>query len=183
MSETQTSNYEMMVILYPDLGEKETEKALDNVRELITSNGGKITAEDIWGIREFAYTIKKYDQGFYAVLNFEMPKSAVKELDKPLNIDQTVIRYLVTSLPDSYKLTTLAEYEEQWAAAEEEEKQEKAKKAKSKPQPKAAAPKKAAAKKEEKPKKAAEKEEDSKSKLEDVDEKLKNIINDPDISL
>lgn len=202
-----TSLYEIMVILSPDLGEEKTKKELDEVRELITSNGGKITFEDIWGVREFAYTIKKYDEGYYAVINFELVPKKLKELETPLNLSQKVLRYLVTKAPKNYTPITLEEYQEM--AKKEDVEAEKAKNESKKglprPAPKTIESKKVEPKveaKKEKPK-SEEVKEESKSeevkeepkeavpakekaedaKLDEVDEKLKSIINDPDITL
>lgn len=187
-------NYEIMFILAPDLGEAGTKSELDEVRTLITSNKGKITHEDIWGLRDLAYRIKKHDQGFYAVFNFQMEGVAVKALDKPLNINQKVLRFLVVTTPKNYEFKTLEalEAEKLPAVDEIEEAKRVAKAARAaesarrnerperteRPKPEVKVEKAV----EEKPPKKEEKEV-KKPKLEDLDEKLKNIINDPDISL
>lgn len=180
-------NYEIIFILAPGLGEAGTKSELDTVRELITSNKGKIVHEDIWGIRDLAYRIGKHDQGYYAVFNFKMETRSVKELDKPLNINQSVLRFLVIKTPSSYEFKTLEDFEAEKLPDVESEEIKKAAKAKSearaergKPveRPKVEKPVEVPA---EKPKK--EEKEIKKPKLEDLDEKLKNIINDPDISL
>ena len=60
MSEEKSSQkYEIMVLLLPDLGEKATEDALNEVRNLLKEHDGEIYHEDIWGVRDLAYTIKK----------------------------------------------------------------------------------------------------------------------------
>ncbi len=199
-SKSEQTSYEIMVMLLPDLGEKQTESALDEVRELITSNGGKITHEDIWGVRDLAFKIRKQDQGFYAVFNFTMDAGNVREISAPLNINQEVMRYLITKTPAHYEFKTLEDYtkeaEEAKKAAEAAKKEEEEKKAK--PVKKVSKPKeeekvekkveekvekKAEEKEEVKESKPTKKSEDNKSKLDEVDEKLKSIIDDPDITL
>ena len=184
-------NYEIMFILAPDLGEAGTKSELEEVRSLITSNKGKITHEDIWGIRELAYRIKKHDQGFYAVFNFHMETSGVKELDKPLNINQKVLRFLVVKTPKNYEFKTLEDLEAEKLPAVDEAEEAKrvakaaraAESARRNERPERKKPEVKVEKAvEEKPAKKEEKE-IKKPKLEDLDEKLKNIINDPDISL
>lgn len=182
----------MMVILSPDLGEKKTSEELDQIRTMITSTGGEILNEDLHGIRPFAYRIKKYDEGYYAVLNFNMEGEKVKEFEKEYNINQAILRYLITKTPKHYSFKTLAEYDaDAEKAAKDKEAEAAAKKEESsrpparKPAPKPAA--KPVVVKEEKPavKEEAKEEpkEEPKEKLEKVDEKLKSIIDDPDITL
>lgn len=195
MENLETSKYEIMVIILPELGEEATKKEIDVVRSLITENGGEITHEDMWGEREFAYKIRKQEQGFYFVFNFSMESNKVKNLEDPLNLNQKVLRYLILSLPKHYEIKTLENYEKEAAEEKKEEEKKKAEKIKEKTPRKAPVkPRVKIEKKEEKPSKplSEEKEEiapkkkekkTSASKLSEVDEKLKNIINDPDISL
>ena len=80
MDNTENSKYEIMVILLPDLGEEGSKKELDEIRSLITENEGEIYHEDVWGIRDFAYKMKKQEQGFYAVFNFTLGPEKVRKM-------------------------------------------------------------------------------------------------------
>ncbi len=193
-------------MLFPDLGEKATQETLHEIKEVISSFDGKIFHEDVWGIRELAYTIRKQDEAYYIVWNMDFPGEKISEFEKMLNIHQAVMRYMMTKTAASHQIKTLKEYELEKEAAEQEakEKAEEAEKEKNKrhpapterpkPKPMEARPVKKAepVKEEAKEEKKAEKEEPKattpKAKpeaknLEDVDAKLKSIIDDPDISL
>lgn len=131
MTETSFPKYEIMLILQPDLCEEKTNGVLKEMKELITEAGGKVTHEDLWGLREMAYTIKKQKQGFYIVLNFTADPIKVKDFEKQLNIHQGVLRYLIQKTPKNYEIKTLAEYEEiakEEALKAQEEAKEKAEK-------------------------------------------------------
>ena len=207
------NKYELMLIFVSDLGEATIEKELEEIEKQIKSDGGDIFNKDIWGNRDLAYRIRKHGQGFYIVLNLNLPPSKISEFEKSLNINQAVIRFLLTRLPLNYTLRTFSEYQaeaEEAAkkAAEARKVKEEEKMAKKKnmpharPKPVAEAPRVEKVEKvkavpveekaeekpveeEEAPKKAKKVADKAteKSKLEEVDEKLKNIINDPDISL
>ncbi|MDD3861328.1 MAG: 30S ribosomal protein S6 [Candidatus Gracilibacteria bacterium] len=203
MTETQFPKYEIMLILRPDLGEEKTNSILEEVRDLISKADGKVVHEDIWGVRDLAYKIKKQSQGFYAVISFTADPAKVKTFEHHLNIHQEVIRYLVQKNPKNYEMVTLAKYEE--IAKEEElkvqqEAKEKAEKAESsrpaprryekpvkkeKPAEKEVKEEKTKAEKVEEKEEKVEKPKAKKqaSNLEDVDAKLKSIIDDPDIKL
>lgn len=194
------TSYEMMVILSPDLGEQKTSEQLSQIRDTIKSSGGEILNEDLHGIRQFAYRIKKFDEGYYVIFNFNMEGEKVKHFESEFNINQAVLRYLISKTPKHYSFKTLAEYDDEVEKAAKEKEAEKAARRQKQNRP---APKKAAVKpaeKAEKPVKsekikeekkaipveepAKEKEPaESKEKLEKVDEKLKSIIDDPDIKL
>ncbi len=140
MSETaieNLTNYELMLILPPNLGEESSLKELAEIKKLITSGGGDIYHEDIWGLREFAYKIKKYNEGFYIVLNFKAEGSKILELEKEFNLNQKVIRYLMIKTPKQYELKTLEEYQEEAKKAKAEAEERKKEKEKSRTKPKA----------------------------------------------
>lgn len=140
MSETaieNLTNYELMLILPPNLGEESSLKELAEIKKLITSGGGDIYHEDIWGLREFAYKIKKYNEGFYIVLNFKAEGSKILELEKEFNLNQKVIRYLMIKTPKQYELKTLEEYQEEAKKAKAEAEESKKEKEKSRTKPKA----------------------------------------------
>lgn len=199
-NDVRVEKYELMTIFFTDLGESGIKKELDEIKEHLTSNSGEIFHEDIWGMRDLAYTIKKQTEGFYVVLNFTYPTEKISELEKSLNINPAVIRYLIVKTPINYTVKTLAEYdaeEEKMAKEEEAKKAEKEEKRSPMPakkvmkptkeEPKAPKVEKVEPKKEEKeveeekPAKKAKKE--TKSSLDEFDQKLKSIIDDPDITL
>lgn len=154
--------YELMLMLLPDLGEKALSNSISEIKDLLNNFGGKIFQEDVWGVKDLAYRIKKQDQGYYLVWNLELPGSAVSELEKNLNINQSVLRYLLLKTPKHYTFKTLAQYEEEAEQAALEAAKETSEKSQ-----------------EEAPKPSAKK---TKSK-EDTSDKLASIIDDPDISL
>lgn len=206
MKNTHSENaksYELMVIVDPDIGEIAIKSRLDKIRSDIASANGEITHEEIWGLRDLAYSIKKRDRGFYAVIDFMYEPENVKVMDKVLRLETDVLRHLIVLLPDNYEPKNYQAEEE----AEKLEREEKAKDKKERPmplvprrktetviaqpvkvEPKApeAAPVKAEkAKKseEEAPKKAAKKKDEPKQQsLEDIDAKLSSIIENPDIN-
>lgn len=189
------NNYEIMLMLFPDMGEKATNETIHEIKDVIGSFHGEIFHEDVWGIRDLAFTIKKQDQGYYIVWNLKLPGEAISELEKILNIHQAVMRYLVTKTPVNYEMKTLEQYDAEREEAEKEakKKREEAEKEKSaprpevkveKPKPRIEAAVKSTPKAEPKKAEAAPKAPKEEAKnLEDVDAKLKSIIDDPDISL
>jgi len=122
------THYEVMVILKPDLNQKQSKEALDRMRTHITSQGGKILHEDIWGKKEFAYTMKKFNEGFYAIFYFEMEEDKTLELRAELGLDQTVIREMITKFPKKLAFADYLQKEKEINVELEKEEEEKQKK-------------------------------------------------------
>lgn len=88
------NQYEIAVLYHPDL-EVDLSKAEEKVTNIITSNGGKVTATDNWGKRKLAYPIKKQEHGVYVFYTVEMPGESVNKVEATLNITDEVVRYLI----------------------------------------------------------------------------------------
>ncbi len=88
-------DYELVVLLHPDL-EINLDKPLKKVTDIVTSNGGKITKQDIWGKRKLAYPIQKENFAVYVYLEIQLPPEAVAKVEGLYNITDEVIRYLIT---------------------------------------------------------------------------------------
>ena len=87
-----THQYELMVILDPEIDERTVAPSLDKFLKVITTDGGSIDKVDIWGKRRLAYEIQKKTEGIYAVVNFTATSAATNELDRQLNLSELVMR-------------------------------------------------------------------------------------------
>ena len=84
-------HYELMVILDPDLEERTIAPSLDRFLTVVTKAGGTVKTE-IWGRRRMAYEINKHPEGIYAVVDLQANPAAVQELDRQLNLNESVLR-------------------------------------------------------------------------------------------
>jgi small subunit ribosomal protein S6 len=85
-------HYEVMVILDPSLEERTIAPSLDQFLTVVKSDGGSVENVDIWGRRRLAYEIDKHAEGIYAVIDLHANPAAVKELDRQLNLNESVLR-------------------------------------------------------------------------------------------
>jgi small subunit ribosomal protein S6 len=81
-----------MVILDPSLEERTVEPSLDKYLNVIRKDGGSVESVDVWGKRRLAYEIKKQAEGIYAVINLTAEPATVKELDRQLGLNDSVLR-------------------------------------------------------------------------------------------
>ena len=87
-----THQYELMVILTPEIDERTVAPSLDKFLKVITNDGGSIDKIDIWGKRRLAYEIQKKTEGIYAVVNFTATSAATQELDRQLGLSEQIMR-------------------------------------------------------------------------------------------
>jgi small subunit ribosomal protein S6 len=87
-----THQYELMVILDPEIDERTVAPSLDKFLNVIRNDGGTIDNVDIWGRRRLAYEIAKKSEGIYAVVNFTATSDATIELDRQLKLSEAVLR-------------------------------------------------------------------------------------------
>ena len=89
---THQYQYELMVILNPEVDERTVAPTLDKFLKVITNDGGSIDKVDIWGKRRLAYEIQKKTEGIYAVVNFTATSAATQELDRQLKLNEQIMR-------------------------------------------------------------------------------------------
>ena len=85
-------SYELMVILDPDLEERSISPLIDSFLNVIRTGGGKVEKVDTWGRRRLSYEIKKKPEGIYSVIDLQAEPAIVKELDRQMNLNESVLR-------------------------------------------------------------------------------------------
>lgn len=86
--------YESIFILDSLLTPEEIDKTIDRIKDVISSNSGKVLTVDKWGKRRLAYEIQKKQYGFYVALEFEAEGNLPMVLQNEYNYNDKVIRYL-----------------------------------------------------------------------------------------
>ncbi|MEO6472347.1 MAG: 30S ribosomal protein S6 [Aeromicrobium sp.] len=88
--------YELMIILDPDLEERTVAPSLDTYLNVVRQDGGTVENVDVWGKRRLSYEINKKSEGIYAVVELTAEPATVKELDRQLTLNESVVRTKVT---------------------------------------------------------------------------------------
>ena len=84
--------YELVVILDPSLEERTVAPSLDKYLSLVAKDGGTVDNVEVWGRRRMAYEINKNAEGIYAIVNLTAEPATVKELDRQLSLNESVLR-------------------------------------------------------------------------------------------
>ena len=94
------NDYEILLLLDPELPEDKQGVVVDRVRTLIEQGGGAVERHDAWGRRKLAYPIAKKDEGVYHLVSFSAAPETLDELTRVLKIDDDVLRHMATRRPE-----------------------------------------------------------------------------------
>jgi small subunit ribosomal protein S6 len=90
------NDYEILLMLDPDLPEERQEEIVKRTRDLVERGGGTWEGQDAWGRRKLAYPIEKKSDGVYHLLSFTVEGETLDEISRVLKIDDSVMRHLAT---------------------------------------------------------------------------------------
>jgi small subunit ribosomal protein S6 len=90
------TDYEILLLLDPELAEEKQAEAVDRLRGLIEQGGGTFERHDPWGRRKLAYPIDKKEDGSYHLLTFSANAETLDEIGRVLKIDDAVMRHMAT---------------------------------------------------------------------------------------
>ena len=93
-------DYEIMVIISPEVAEEDMPGRIDKVNEFITARGGEITEVERWGKRKLAYPINRYKEGNYVISRFKFEPGMTAELEASLRITEDILRHMLVRVGD-----------------------------------------------------------------------------------
>ena len=88
-------DYELVVILSPQIGEDEMPSSLERLQQSISGRGGEVVDVNQWGRRRLAYPIKRHLEGNYVVSQIRLDPAQVTDLENSLRISEEVLRHLI----------------------------------------------------------------------------------------
>ena len=87
-------SYEIMFIVRPDIEEAEIDKIVETFSGYITQGGGAVKQTEKMGRRRLAYTVRKFNDGFYILLTVDSPASLIHEIERRLRVSEQVIKFI-----------------------------------------------------------------------------------------
>ncbi len=84
-------NYQLTLLIKDSLEEKDRKALLESLIKQL----GKVTKEDLWGLKDMVYPIKRSNKAFYAHFEFENEPGEIPALDKSLKLNEDILRYLL----------------------------------------------------------------------------------------
>ena len=91
-------DYELMVVLDPNLDEAGVEALNARIANLVAQRGGTVESVESgppWGRRRLAYPIARYRDGLYVLTRLRLPPAVVAEIERTLKLTESVVRHLL----------------------------------------------------------------------------------------
>ena len=101
-------DYEILLMLDPDLPDERQTEIVTRTRELIERGGGAWDRHDVWGRRKLAYEIEKKPEGAYHLLLFRAEPETLDEVSRILKITDGVMRHMAVRRPQTRRAEPVA---------------------------------------------------------------------------
>jgi small subunit ribosomal protein S6 len=95
--------YEIMFIVRPDVEEADLDKLIEGFSSNITNGGGEVKSVEKMGRRRLAYTVRKFNDGFYVLLNVAAAGSLISEIERRLRVSEQVIKFITVRMDEEEK--------------------------------------------------------------------------------
>jgi small subunit ribosomal protein S6 len=106
-------HYEIIYIINPNQSDDEFNEIIEKFNNLITAQKGVIIKTQKWGKQRLAYTVKKFNNGFYVYVDFCANPGLTTELERNLNLDDRIIKYQTVKLAEKADPQELLEKEKE----------------------------------------------------------------------
>jgi len=95
--------YEIMFIVRPDVEEADLDKLIEGFQKNVTDGGGEVKSVEKMGRRRLAYTVRKFNDGFYVLLNVAAAGSLITEIERRLRVSEQVIKFITVRMDEEEK--------------------------------------------------------------------------------
>ncbi|MCE9651078.1 MAG: 30S ribosomal protein S6 [Parvibaculum sp.] len=86
--------YEHILIARQDVSQQQVEALVEQLTAILKENGGSVTKNEYWGLRNLSFKVKKNRKGHYALMNIDAPHAAVAEMERQMGLNEDVLRFL-----------------------------------------------------------------------------------------
>ena len=92
--------YEHIYLARQDVSPQQVEELTNNLTEVLTQGGGKVTKNEYWGLKSLSYRIKKNRKAHYSLLNIDAPAPAVAEMERQMRINEDILRFMTVRVDE-----------------------------------------------------------------------------------
>jgi small subunit ribosomal protein S6 len=89
------NQYEVALIIRPDVDQEGQDAIIERLSEVLTADGGQVDNVETWGRRNLAYPINKVREGFYYFVQGQFATSVLPELDRTIKLSESILRHMV----------------------------------------------------------------------------------------
>jgi small subunit ribosomal protein S6 len=95
--------YEIMFIVRPDVEEADLDKLIEGFQKNVTDGGGEVRSTEKMGRRRLAYTVRKFNDGFYVLLTIAAEGKLITEIERRLRVSEPVIKFITVRMDEEEK--------------------------------------------------------------------------------
>ena len=95
--------YEIMFIVRPDVEEADLDKLIEGFHKNVTDGGGEVRSTEKMGRRRLAYTVRKFNDGFYVLLTIVAEGQLITEIERRLRVSEQVIKFITVRMDEEEK--------------------------------------------------------------------------------
>src|ERR1700724_4094992 len=95
--------YEIMFIVRPDVEEAKLDKLIEGFSANVVSGGGEVRSVEKMGRRRLAYTVRKFNDGFYVLLNVAIAGAGILEIERRMRVTEQVIKFITVRMDEEEK--------------------------------------------------------------------------------
>ena len=95
--------YEVMYIVRPDVEEADLDKLIEGFEKNVTDGGGEVKSTEKMGRRRLAYTVRKFNDGFYVLMTIVAAGSLIGEIERRLRVSEQVIKFITVRMDEEEK--------------------------------------------------------------------------------
>jgi len=92
--------YEHVFLARQDLAQAQVDALAEMATKIIEEGKGKVVKTETWGLRSLAYRIAKNRKAHYVMLEIDAPTGVVAELERQLNINEDIIRFMTVRVDE-----------------------------------------------------------------------------------
>ena len=86
--------YEHIFIARQDVSQQQVEALVEQLTTILKDNGGSVSKNEYWGLRNLSFKVKKNRKGHYALMNIDAPHAAVAEMERQMGLNEDVLRFI-----------------------------------------------------------------------------------------
>src|SRR5437660_8802222 len=92
--------YEVVFIVDTDTSDDDLTRLTENLRGIVTDQGGTITKSEVMGRRQLAYKVGRKNEGVYVLFEIEGTGREIAELERRMRVSDQVLRYLTVRVDE-----------------------------------------------------------------------------------
>ncbi len=100
---TNKYQYELTYVISGVVQQNQVDDIVRKINHLIESNDGDVLEVDEWGNQRLAYEIERKRSGYYVNMYFKAPGSLIERLERELQVNDDVLRYLTLRMDAKMK--------------------------------------------------------------------------------